>query len=88
MLIALNAGEKDLFLWREMAKLVITGDGSSKSVDVSDASEAVRTVASSLKAVATDSSILSSMQKWADDGFKRPLRLKVQGKAMVVEYRN
>lgn len=71
-----------------MAKLVITGDGSSKSVDVTDASDAVRKVASSLKAIATDQSILTSMQTWADDGFKRPLRLKVQGKALVVEYRN
>lgn len=71
-----------------MAKLVITGDGSSKSTDVDDISDAVRQVATRLRTVGTDASVLQSLQKWADDGFKRPLRLTVQGKAMVVEYRN
>lgn len=71
-----------------MAKLVITGDGSSKSLDVSDASEAVRMVASSLQLVATDAAVLKAMQKWADGGFKRALHLKIRDKAMVVEYRN
>lgn len=71
-----------------MPKLVITGDGSSKSTDVEDISDAVRQVATRLRTVGTDASVLKSLQKWADDGFKRPLRLTVQGKAMVVEYRN
>lgn len=71
-----------------MPKLVITGDGSSKSTDVDDISDAVRQVATRLRTVGTDASVLKSLQKWADDGFKRPLRLTVQGKAMVVEYRN
>ena len=71
-----------------MPKLVITGDGSSKSTDVDDISDAVRQVATRLRTVGTDASVLKSLQKWADDGFKRPLRLTVQGKALVVEYRN
>lgn len=71
-----------------MPKLIITGDGSSKSVEVEDVSEAVRQVATRLRTVGSDASVLKSLQKWADDGFKRPLRLTIQSKAMVVEYRN
>ena len=71
-----------------MAKLVIPGAGSSKQENVSAPAEAVRIVARALKPIATDRSILASLQKWADDGFKRPLRLTVQGKAMVIDYRN
>lgn len=71
-----------------MPKLVITGDGSSRSVNVEDVSEAVRSVASSLQVVATDKAVLKAMQKWADGGFKRALHLKIRDKAMVVEYRN
>lgn len=71
-----------------MPKLVITGDGSSRSVNVEDVSEAVRNVASSLQVVATDTAVLKAMQKWADGGFKRALHLKIRDKAMVVEYRN
>ena len=71
-----------------MPKLVITGDGSSKSLEVSDVSEAVRSVASSLQLVATDAAVLKAMQKWADGGFRSALRLNIRGKAMVVDYRN
>lgn len=71
-----------------MPKLVITGDGSSRSQDVSDAAEAVREVSKALRKVGTDDSVLRTMQMWADAGFKKPLRLTVQKKAMVIEYRN
>lgn len=71
-----------------MPKLVITGDGSSRSMDVSDPSEAVRLVSGSLRLVATDQAVLKALQKWADGGFKRALHLKIRDKAMVVDYRN
>lgn len=87
-LTAWCVGEKDLFYWRIMPKLVITGDGSSRSVNVNDPAEAVRNVASKLRLVASDTSVLASMQTWADDGFKRPIRLTVHGKTVVIEYRN
>lgn len=71
-----------------MPKLVITGDGSSKSTDVSDPSEAVRMVSSSLRLVATDKAVLKALQTWADGGFKRALSLKIRDKAMVIDYRS
>lgn len=70
-----------------MPKVVITGDGSSNTINVSDPAEAVRLVAASLRKVGTDASVLSSMQTWANAGFKKPIRLTVQGKALVVDYR-
>ncbi len=71
-----------------MPKLVVTGDGSSKSTDVQDISDAVRQVATRLRTAGTDASVLRSLQTWADAGFKKPLRLTIHDKTMVVEYRN
>lgn len=70
-----------------MPKVIITGDGKSWSSDVEDASDAVRQVAKDLKKVGTDSSILNVLQTWANGGFKRPLRMTIAGKAVVIDYR-
>ncbi len=71
-----------------MAKLIITGDGSSTSTDVTDAAHAVREVSRRLRKVTNDASVLKTMQKWADAGFKKPLRITIDNKAVVVDYRN
>lgn len=70
-----------------MPKVVITGDGSSNTVNVSDASDAVRKVSTQLRKVASDTSVLKVLQAWANTGFKNPLRLDLGGKSLVIDYR-
>lgn len=70
-----------------MGQVVITGNGTAKAVKVSDVSDAVRKVSTELRKVATDASVLRSLQTWADAGFKKPLRLTVGGQSIVVDYR-
>ena len=71
-----------------MPKLIITGDGSSKATEVTDPAHAVRLVSEHMRKIGTDASVLAGLQKWASASFKIPLRLTINGKAVVIDYRS
>lgn len=70
-----------------MPKVIVTGAGSSRDFSVNDPAEAVRKVSTSLRQHGTDASVLSSLQMWANAGFKKPLRVTLNGMSFVIDYR-